>query len=1121
MYQTFTGSARRPRQVNLSGRKSNPFASPSGDPQSAVASAHSDRVARQQQRAQLDAAKRLQRIWRGHSSRTVVRTQCREQFDKNEGPPSEEASSTPYESEEVCLRQLALIRRIAVNSIHDGDARRLQRLCSRLRLTVTARKVSCTGPWPLAYLRLIETILGVLGARAWADTRVDDELHASLAFLVGQIPERSAPLASSYFRRMATATAHVKSKCSLEATLAPLRFSNARWYTAFALNYLTEPLPLTTLEEVARNVDVEALTVALSSWVQDKRRFIAIVSSLLSILVDQIDVEFEAEALDSVAFDALLRRHRNDGRLNKFLQDQLLSLVNQSTIGSLLTSNTHSQDAQMFAGYALTLLRIFRRKADDICMWLYLGSNEQPGGAIPYFWHAVRESSTFTTITNDSHAVVRLMQPSPPPAMGQRTQWQPPKAPADIANDWRIIFVFMELYGFVLKLMDDEAFLGSENAGRGNPLTLTDIKDLSVFLKHAGFSMYYEASLITQVSRPESDAGNLNFRLGNASSALHATSSDNTRRSPQALHGVGGLVGISFDYARGLVIGLVRQIYERDSRRRFLPKNHWLMTSRFDMTSFIPTVVAEEQARRDRDDSEGNQEEFEGDLFDDEDEEARSYRRNGPSAFGRQPRNRLRETHINTAEQRKRQVAPKLDVLQSMPFVIPFDVRVQVFREFVALDQEKRRNGYTDPDTWRQSLMFRQGPNPQSELQRHHATIRRKHEFEDAFAQFYDLGEGLKEPIQITFEDEFGIQEAGIDGGGVTKEFLMSVVGEAFKLRESSMMGADWGMWCSNTQHQLYPDPTAIQRMRHELKSFGFSDTAPEVRESISDLLQRFEFLGRIVGKCLYEGILIDVGFAGFFLLKWALFGGPGESGYRSNINDLRELDEELYQGLLRLKNYTGDVEELSLTFSVTDTIQSSVGKSIAVDRELIANGSNIPVTNANRLLYIAHLARYRLSTQPYQQTHAFLRGLSSIVNPAWLAMFNQHELQTLVGGEERDIDVENLRRNTIYGGVYQIGDDGLEHPSVRLFWETMHALPDVDRRKVLKFVTSTPRAPLLGFGALNPRFSIRDSGADESRLPTTSTCVNLLKLPRYKSGGVLKKKLLDAVNSGAGFDLS
>ena len=84
-----------------------------------------------------------------------------------------------------------------------------------------------------------------------------------------------------------------------------------------------------------------------------------------------------------------------------------------------------------------------------------------------------------------------------------------------------------------------------------------------------------------------------------------------------------------------------------------------------------------------------------------------------------------------------------------------------------------------------------------------------------------------------------------------------------------------------------------------------------------------------------------------------------------------------------------------------------------------------------------------------------------------------------------------------------------------------MESLSDEDRRKVLKFVTSTPRAPLLGFSSLTPKFNIRDSGDDESRLPSTSTCVNLLKLPRYKSVGVLREKLLYAVNAGAGFDLS
>ena len=135
--------------------------------------------------------------------------------------------------------------------------------------------------------------------------------------------------------------------------------------------------------------------------------------------------------------------------------------------------------------------------------------------------------------------------------------------------------------------------------------------------------------------------------------------------------------------------------------------------------------------------------------------------------------------------------------------------------------------------------------------------------------------------------------------------------------------------------------------------------------------------------------------------------------------------------------------------------------------------------------------------------------------------MFNQSELQTLVSGESGDIDVSDLRRNTQYGGLYTIGDDREEHPTIQLFWEVMHKMTNEERQKVLRFVTSTPRAPLLGFSHLNPRFSIRDSSEDQERLPSTSTCVNLLKLPRYTNADILREKLLYAINSGAGFDLS
>jgi len=231
----------------------------------------------------------------------------------------------------------------------------------------------------------------------------------------------------------------------------------------------------------------------------------------------------------------------------------------------------------------------------------------------------------------------------------------------------------------------------------------------------------------------------------------------------------------------------------------------------------------------------------------------------------------------------------------------------------------------------------------------------------------------------------------------------------------------------------------------------------------------------------------------------------------------------------LQLKNYPGNVEDFSLNFTVTDTISTPrVGgpngtpeASRTITRDLKPNGSNIPVANENRLVYISYIARHRLQIQPHLQTNAFLRGLGDIIQPSWLSMFNQSELQTLVGGDSSEINIPDLRRNTLYGGVYVIGDDCQEHPTVQLFWHIMQSFSDTDRRKVLKFVTSTPRAPLLGFGQLNPRFSIRDAGEDQTRLPSTSTCVNLLKLPRYSKAETLREKLLYSVNSGAGFDLS
>lgn len=55
----------------------------------------------------------------------------------------------------------------------------------------------------------------------------------------------------------------------------------------------------------------------------------------------------------------------------------------------------------------------------------------------------------------------------------------------------------------------------------------------------------------------------------------------------------------------------------------------------------------------------------------------------------------------------------------------------------------------------------------------------------------------------------------------------------------------------------------------------------------------------------------------------------------------------------------------------------------------------------------------------------------------------------------------------------------------------------------------------------LYPSFCVHYAGNEADRLPTASTCMNLLKLPEFNDEETLRQKLLYAIESGAGFELS
>ena len=128
-------------------------------------------------------------------------------------------------------------------------------------------------------------------------------------------------------------------------------------------------------------------------------------------------------------------------------------------------------------------------------------------------------------------------------------------------------------------------------------------------------------------------------------------------------------------------------------------------------------------------------------------------------------------------------------------------------------------------------------------------------------------------------------------------------------------------------------------------------------------------------------------------------------------------------------QHYDGDVEDLCLDFTVTEELG---GKRIV--HELRPGGKSISVTNENKLHYVHAMADFKLNRQVrdlvcfsydlwgfsyglwgfalYQQenlfiaplslqilpfANAFYRGLSDLISPSWLSLFNANEFNQVI----------------------------------------------------------------------------------------------------------------------------
>jgi len=222
--------------------------------------------------------------------------------------------------------------------------------------------------------------------------------------------------------------------------------------------------------------------------------------------------------------------------------------------------------------------------------------------------------------------------------------------------------------------------------------------------------------------------------------------------------------------------------------------------------------------------------------------------------------------------------------------------------------------------------------------------------------------------------------------------------------------------------------------------------------------------------------------------------------GRTNTLNDLPTLDDVLYRSLIFLKNFEGDFESLCLTFAIDQYSDDEVPPDRRRQIALRPGGGDVSVTRENRLEYIYLVAHYRLNAQMKRACDAFLRGFETVIPRPWIHMFSPAELQMVLGGSNAPLDLDDWREHTTYSGGYTS-----VHSTVVWFWEVLADFDAQQQAATLKFATSCSRPPLMGFRWLQPPFHVHMATAERGRLPTSATCMNLLKLPPYESRNMLR----------------
>ncbi|XP_042312594.1 probable E3 ubiquitin-protein ligase HECTD2 isoform X2 [Sceloporus undulatus] len=330
--------------------------------------------------------------------------------------------------------------------------------------------------------------------------------------------------------------------------------------------------------------------------------------------------------------------------------------------------------------------------------------------------------------------------------------------------------------------------------------------------------------------------------------------------------------------------------------------------------------------------------------------------------------------------------------------------------------------------------------------------VRRMHLVSDSLDELTRKRADLKKKLKVTF-----VGEAGLDMGGLTKEWFLLLIRQIFH--------PDYGMFTYHKDSHC-----------HWFSSLN------------CDNYSEFRLVGALMGLAVYNSITLDIRFPPCCYKK--LLSPP-----------IVPCDQSTPVGISSVT-----IEDL---FQVMPVFQEEFG--VIKCYNLKSNGDKIPVTNQNRKEYVQLYVDFLLNKSIYKQFAAFYYGFHSVCASYALMLLRPEEVEILVCGSP-ELDMHALQKHTQYDG-YQKTD-----VTIRYFWEVVLEFPLELQKKLLHFATGSDRVPVGGLADLN--FKISKSEASTNWLPVAHTCFNQLCLPPYKTKKELKQKLTIGISNAEGFGL-